>query len=363
MRTPGPRSSASAVLLVALAMAGTARAQADIPEVQLYTMGEGDASFERFGHAAMCLHYKQRRTANRCYNYGTTDFQTPVPLTWSFLRGEADFWVATAPPGVMLRLYRGMDRSIWRQDLPLTDDQARLIAKKLRHNARPENRHFTYHHFHDNCSTRLRDLIDEATSGRLREGSDHSVGVTYRDLVRRGFSKETVIVVGSDVVLGRAVDQVPTRWQAMFLPAYLREEVRTRLGAEPATLVSLRIEDQASSRSTEEELELADTPAGDRARVLALALAAAFGLRVAFGWAWAFGLGVTSDVIEGSLNGAVVDIELYALVLFRITERLRLAIDIRLGYGVIPFIPESGGRPTGGLSGPSLAVGLGVLRG
>src|SRR5262249_22317515 len=64
--------------------AATARAA---PTVELYTMGPGDDLFSAFGHAAVCV-LDERSPAGRCYNYGTADFRTPLPLTWAFVRGR-----------------------------------------------------------------------------------------------------------------------------------------------------------------------------------------------------------------------------------------------------------------------------------
>lgn len=220
-----------------------ARGSALEPVVELYTMGVGEGLFERFGHAAMCLRWPSAPWLDRCVNYGTADFQTPGPLTWAFLRGRADFWVSTATPGEMLAHYRAVDRTVWRQVLPLTRAETDALVARLDRDTTPETLHFTYHHFNDNCTTRLRDLIDGATGGRLRAGSSarpEGGGGTLRDEVRRGFAEETWLLVVSDLVLGRAIDVTPTRWQMMFLPAAFRDEVRERFGAEPVVVYERR---------------------------------------------------------------------------------------------------------------------------
>lgn len=232
------RSIVFLVLVAACSVAhGEERAApSEVPEVHLYTMGVGEALFERFGHAAMCLHFSRRPSADWCYNYGTADFQTPLPLSWAFLRGRADFWVATTTPSLLMAHYRALDRTVWRQRLPLIDDQALEVAQMLRRDARPENRHFTYHHFDDNCTTRLRGIVDVATEGALNADSEVPMDFSYRDAVRRGFSEERAILVASDLFLGRNADRAPTLWQAMFLPRVLRDEVRSRFDAEPVVV-------------------------------------------------------------------------------------------------------------------------------
>jgi len=64
---------------------------AEPPEIVLLTFGVGPRIFEKFGHAALCLHYPREQPV--CFNYGVTNFDAGAPLVWGFLRGEQKFWV------------------------------------------------------------------------------------------------------------------------------------------------------------------------------------------------------------------------------------------------------------------------------
>ena len=208
------------------------------PVVELYTMGQGGLIFEKFGHAALCVTRSSGRRRSVCYNYGTTNFEALVPLFWGFVRGRSEFWVSTSSRGHMLRDYRDADRTLYRQPLPLQPDQARELDRLLRENAREENRYYQYHHYYDNCSTRVRDLIDRVTGGALsaRPGParEHP---TYRELSRTGYAGDTWLLLLSDLMLGRAADAPPqTDYEAMFLPDQLRAGVEARLGAVPTVI-------------------------------------------------------------------------------------------------------------------------------
>jgi hypothetical protein len=48
------------------------------------------------------------------------------------------------------------------------------LANSLRENARPENREYLYDYFRDNCSTRVRDAVDRAVGGRVRQAGQRS---------------------------------------------------------------------------------------------------------------------------------------------------------------------------------------------
>ena len=229
-----PSRSHALALTLTLALPSVARAQSSEPVVDIYTMDIGDHLFTRFGHAAICVH-DLRTPEGRCYNYGTTDFSTPGPLTWSVLRGRARFWVSVAPLERMLAFYGagGENRTVYRQRLPLAPAQTARLLDRLDHDVRPENREYVYHHYRDNCTTRLRDHLAAVTDGAFRARSDAVQPFTWRMLTMRGFAPDPTVLAASDLLLGRALDASPTRWEAMFLPEIFRDEVAARLGARP----------------------------------------------------------------------------------------------------------------------------------
>lgn len=222
-------------LLVAwlLLLSSTARAA---PTIDVYTMGQGDELFSAFGHAAICV-TDEREPRGRCYNYGTADFTTPVPLTWSFIRGRALFWVSTTDAPHMLGYYVSVGRTVWRQTLSLSPDEATRIAAALAASAEEGAKYYRYHHFNDNCTTRIRDVLDRATDGRLsRDKIDR--GKSFRQWARDGFAGDWPLLAAVELLLGRSADRRTDSWQAMFLPSELRAEVARRFGAPPVTVVA-----------------------------------------------------------------------------------------------------------------------------
>lgn len=203
------------------------------PDIELWTFGVGERIFEKFGHAAICLRYHRPEHPAVCFNYGVTDFTAGAAMVWNFLRGQQRFWVEPSSLSAMQRFYEREDRDIWRQRLPITGDDARAIEARLWSDVREENRYYVYDHFYDNCATRVRDLIDPATHGALRAGGDAPYPRTFRELGRRGLAGMPLLLMTSDLVTGRQLDEQPTRWQAMFLPEVLRTEVAARLHATP----------------------------------------------------------------------------------------------------------------------------------
>ena len=220
--------------LVQLGILLTALAQTPAPpgaRVELYTFGPGEDVFSKFGHAAICV-FDESGLGGRCFNYGSTDFSTPGPLTWDVVRGRARFWVSVAPFGEMLRLYLAEDRTIYRQPLPLTSEQVEEMKQRLETAALPENRYYAYDHFDDNCSTRPRDHIDAVTDGALQRRST-SHGSSFRELIHDSLEDDPLVFALVETFLGRSIDRERTEYEAMFLPRILRETVALHLGATP----------------------------------------------------------------------------------------------------------------------------------
>lgn len=222
-----------ALVLMCVSTATQAESRlAEAPKIDVYTMGVGDQFTEKFGHAAVCTRYASRPERDRCYNYGTTDFRDPAGLGWNFVRGRSRFWVSVTTPETMMDLYIYKDRTVYVQELALPEEQARAVAKKLHFDSLEANRYYNYHHYFDNCTTRIRDILDEHTGGLLSKDSDKAIGPSYRDLTRRGFAHSPGLSIASDYVLGRVGDEYPSEYEGMFLPDVFRESLRTRLGAE-----------------------------------------------------------------------------------------------------------------------------------
>jgi hypothetical protein len=251
------RSALVALVLVALVSTASAQPRPsdarDYPVVELVTMGIGSLIWERHGHIALCVRYADPRE-DACYNYGIGDFHHPLQMATGFFRGTHSFWVGKMNPREMLNIYRYADRSIWVQPLPLTPEQEQKVIAKLERDILEENKHYAYDHFWDNCTTRVRDVLDGATDGALRKMSldVKSDGLTYRDLARKGFFGMRIPLLITDIAMGRVTDRVPSFWEKMFLPDYMREGAEKLWGVKPIPMYERKgpppLEDGPSGR-------------------------------------------------------------------------------------------------------------------
>jgi len=247
--------------LVVLALASPARAETrppippevaklyeDKPVIELVTMGIGSLIWERHGHIALCVRYDDTR--EDCYNYGVGDFSHPAAMALGFLRASGSFWVEKRPISDMLWIYHHTDRTIWMQPLPLTAPQKQQVIAKLEHDILPENRAYAYDHFWDNCTTRVRDIINEAVGGKLAAMTEATDQRTFRDLAREGFYGMTGPLLVTDFAMGRVTDRVPTYYERMFLPQYLREAVATLWNIQPIAIYTRQGEPPSQDSSS-----------------------------------------------------------------------------------------------------------------
>lgn len=210
--------------------------QGQRPTVVLVTMGIGSLIWERHGHIALCVLYDERRK-DACYNYGVADFSHPIGMAWGFFRQTNSFWVGKSPPIEMLRIYLFFDRTIWAQPLNLTPEQTTKVIAKLEDDILEEHKYYAYDHFEDNCTTRARDILDDVTNHDLKSlENEPTDGKTFRDLARDGFFGMRIPLLITDIAMGRSTDRVPSYWERMFLPQYLREAVQKKWKIEPVVL-------------------------------------------------------------------------------------------------------------------------------
>jgi hypothetical protein len=209
--------------------------------VELITFGPGDQVYNYFGHAAIVVRSPYSSRA-RLYNYGVFSFDREMLI--KFLMGRLWFSTEVSAAPRTYAKYVKMNRDIRSQQLNLSAKQRMELWSTLERDIRPENRFYLYHHYLNNCVTRLRDLIDRATQGQLK----HALAVparynlrqrTHRYAVHHPYVDQILVFLMND-----QMERPITRWDELFLPAELeraidRFEYRNEAG-ERVPLVSRR---------------------------------------------------------------------------------------------------------------------------
>lgn len=211
---------ASIVLLAASANAEPG----DEYTISVLTMSPGDPLFFRFGHNAILVH-DARTHRDSVYNWGTFSFQEPG-LVSKFLKGRLSYWLSVQSLAGTIEHYESENRWLYQQELNLTAAQKRKLVEMVTTNARPENRYYRYHYYRDNCSTRVRDVLDTVTDGRLKAVSNEPSPLTYRGETSRLTADVWWGYVFLNLAMGDYIDKPITQWDQMFVPQRVMETIR-----------------------------------------------------------------------------------------------------------------------------------------
>lgn len=221
---------AALLLLAALAAAPgapPAAAEGDGGDLAVYlvTFSPGPRVWERFGHNGLWI--RDTVTGDGpLYDFGRFDFKQEQ-FYRNFAGGRMQYWMGREDGVAVINRYVGAERSVWLQELALAP-AARLRLKASLDSAWAADRGaYRYHYYLDNCSTRIRDAIDGAVGGALRETLTRQPTLSsWRFHTRRSLEDNLFQYVGVTASLGPAADQLLTWWDETFLPMKLFEYVR-----------------------------------------------------------------------------------------------------------------------------------------
>jgi hypothetical protein len=192
--------------------------QTDPLTIYVLTFGPGDHPFFKFGHNALWVHDVEAGT-DKVYNFGTFAFSPRVIV--DFLHGRMIYWLSVSGLPAALASYEHENRTIDAQELTLPLATKRAVQQRLEENARPEHRDYLYDYFFDNCSTRVRDVIDPAVGGALRASARSPARLSLRGQALRMTADYWPLYVALDIVLGPDADRPIDRWAEMFIPQEL----------------------------------------------------------------------------------------------------------------------------------------------
>lgn len=245
-----------AVVAVAATLGGAAAAQLPLPDsgddlaIRLVTFGPGDDIFNYFGHNALMVEDTRNGYAV-LYNFGMFHFG-PEMLP-KYMMGRLEFWAGATSVVDTFRIYEAMNRDIFIDTLDLPPTQRWQLAKRLATVVQPQNRDYLYHHYQNNCSTRIRDLLDQAVDGQLRRANSGATRRTFRVHTRRCIERNWWLDPLLMYWMNDELDAPIAVWSEAFLPDQLRRQVkalhyRDAAGVERALVRDTRVVYQARGR-------------------------------------------------------------------------------------------------------------------
>ena len=189
----------------------------------LVSSSSGGMLFNSMGHSGLWFSGGWL-DEDEVYNWGAYD-GTRKDLGPAFLSGRMMFWVAHEVWPVQWKRNVRQERSVVVQTLDVPSSAVETILRRLEIETRPENREYLYHWAKNNCATRARDIIDEATGGQLKQALSVPVPQTARFEGSRHLARFPESAYAWNFMASAYVDQPLQEWDLGMVPERLMESL------------------------------------------------------------------------------------------------------------------------------------------
>jgi hypothetical protein len=188
----------------------------------LITCGPGTETYSIYGHSALRIVIPEKQT-DVVYNWGVFDFNTKN-FAWKFAKGRLDYMLIAEPPRGFLQEYFFEKRYVYSQKININPVETRKLVELINENLKPENVKYRYDFFYDDCSTRIRDLLEKSIGEKLKYPPPETEKIpTFRDMVARYQNPYPWLRFGVDLIMGSTSDKKSRFRDRMFLPLDLKD--------------------------------------------------------------------------------------------------------------------------------------------
>ncbi|MDR1389877.1 MAG: DUF4105 domain-containing protein [Treponema sp.] len=193
--------------------------------VKIAVVGPGDEIYLWWGHIGIIIE-DALSGENRFYDWGVFSFDNNN-FYLNFALGRLLYACTMTPAEYNIERNIRTNRAITTYTLNLSSQKKAELQRFAGNNVLPENANYWYHHFDDNCATRVRDVIDMASSGAFKARYGEAPGrFTLREHVRRHTWFSPFWDWAVSFWMGRGIDQPITMWQEMFLPSEIGRNIQ-----------------------------------------------------------------------------------------------------------------------------------------
>ncbi len=199
-------------------------------KVSLLSCSPGEDLYSIFGHSA--IRVKDGSTGrDMVFNYGTFNFREKN-FYLKFMRGKLNYILSVNSYDEFIESYILERRTVYEQVFYLDSIQKSHLIRSLMANAQPAYRAYKYDFFWDNCSTRIRDKIQESYDETILYPPIPPA--TFRDYLHQYLLQSPWSRFGIDLILGLPADRVMSAEQSMFLPLEMMKIYdHTQVGNKP----------------------------------------------------------------------------------------------------------------------------------
>jgi len=189
--------------------------------ISLLTCSPGEELYSTFGHSALRVTDSSTQQ-DIVFNYGTFNFDEPGFYT-KFVRGKLLYYLSTEEFQSFKQQYLYERRNMIEQVLNLSCTEKQKFVQLLQQNLMGDNKFYRYDFLFDNCTTRLRDLLEKAADTAVIFSYVVNKPTTFRQHIFEymEYNDKLWTKLGMDILLGNVTDAVMTNREAMYLPDYL----------------------------------------------------------------------------------------------------------------------------------------------
>lgn len=186
-------------------------------EISVLTCTPGAELYSLFGHSAIRVH-DPVKNIDVVFNYGTFSFDED--FYFNFAMGRLNYSLSIQKMDNFLLAYQSENRGVSEQVLRLDQSQKQRLVEYLDWNHQPENRAYLYDFFYDNCSSRIRYVLEQALPDASFEFKDlqYEAKPSFRDMIDVYLVHHPWGDFGIDLGLGLPCDIVPNSDEYIFLP-------------------------------------------------------------------------------------------------------------------------------------------------
>lgn len=193
----------------------------DDVQISLITLSKADPLYSWFGHSSLKIDFPDSDSIS--YDYGIFSFSKGFYK--DFALGRMYYQVQGTYSKYLLDYAESLNRTISEIKLDLTSEKKKAIVNFLIYNTEDENCTYLYHHYKDNCATRIRDILNFATNGELKKWAIMQPGTSYRIEAGRVISVSHLWLWFLNFLQSGNIDKQNTLWENMFLPENLEKGI------------------------------------------------------------------------------------------------------------------------------------------
>lgn len=189
--------------------------------LEIITVGPGDAFWSAFGHTAIKIGEPQDEAL--MFGFGYFDFAEENFLN-NFIFGHMYYYLGINYAQTELMGYERANRSLYSQGIVVTDAEAYAVGRQLKAMVASENRSYRYDYFINNCTSKVRDILNDLSDGKLYADTQGLSGRSWYDAAFPA-PGQGWMNLGIAVGFGVPAYRERTHWELMSLPRELMEQL------------------------------------------------------------------------------------------------------------------------------------------